>query len=318
MERHPMNNVPLRLQRSMLFVPASRWPMIGKAAASAADAVCLDLEDSVIAADKAEARANAVRALTELDFGPRLRMLRINGLDTPFAYRDLVDVVEAAGDRIDLVMLPKAGSREDVAFVDTLLTQIEMHRGFQRRIGIEAQIETASGFLEVREIAAASGRLETLIFGPGDYAASMHMPSAGIGEFDAHDELYPGHRWHAVMHAIVASARVNGLRCLDGPYSAYQDLQGFERSCRIARAMGFDGKQCIHPGQIATANSIFSPSPEEISAARRIVDAYKQAVASGSGAVSLDGKMIDAASLRMAQVTVARHSLSQRVSEKKP
>jgi citrate lyase subunit beta/citryl-CoA lyase len=313
-----MNPVPIRLERSMLFVPASRWPMIEKAAASAADAVCLDLEDSVVTDDKPAARANAIRAFTGLDFGLRLRMLRINALNTPFAYRDLIELVEAAGDRIDLVMLPKAGSRDDIAFVDTMLTQIEMHRGFSRRIGIEAQIESAAGFLAVREIAGASPRLEALIFGPGDYAASMRMPSSGIGDFDAHDETYPGHRWHAVMHEIVASARAHRLRCLDGPYSAYKDEAGFERSCRIARAMGFDGKQCIHPGQISKTNQIFSPSPEDIAWAQKVVDAYERAIAAGSGAASLDGKMIDAASLRMAQVTVAQHKLSQRTLEKKP
>jgi citrate lyase subunit beta/citryl-CoA lyase len=313
MERQPVNPVPIRLERSMLFVPASRWPMVEKAAASDADAVCLDLEDSVVNEEKAAGRANAIRAFTQLDFGFRLRMLRINGLNTPFAYRDLIDVVEAAGDRLDLVMLPKAGSREDVTFVDTLLTQIEMHRGFTRRIGIEAQIETAEGFLAVREIAGASARLETLVFGPGDYSASMHMPSSAIGEFDAHDDLYPGHRWHAAMHAVVASARAHGLRCLDGPYSGFKDVAGFERSCRIARAMGFDGKQCIHPGQIATVNSIFSPSPEEAAWAQQVIDAYERAIASGSGVFSLKGKMIDAASLRMAQVAVTQHQLSQRM-----
>jgi citrate lyase subunit beta/citryl-CoA lyase len=145
----------------------------------------------------------------------------------------------------------------------------------------------------------------------------MRMPSSGIGDFDEHDKAYPGHRWHAVMHAIVASARAHGLRCLDGPYSAYKDEAGFERSCRIARAMGFDGKQCIHPSQIAKTNLIFSPTPEETAWAQKVVDAYERAIAAGSGAASLNGKMIDAASLRMAQVTVAQHSLSQRTLEKK-
>src|ERR1041385_8874293 len=233
------------MTRSMLFVPASRWPMIQKAAASAADAVCVDLEGSVTVDERAASRGNAIRAFTELDFGARRRTLRINGLDTPFAYRDVIEVVEAAGDRMDLIMLPKAGAAEDVAFVDKLLTQIEMHRGFSRRIGIEAQIETAAGFVWLREIARSSSRLEALMCGPGDYSASMHMPSSSIGEFDAHDELYPGHRWHAVMHSIVATARAHGLRCMDGPYAAFRDADGFERSCRIARSLGFDGKQCI-------------------------------------------------------------------------
>jgi citrate lyase beta subunit len=231
-------------------------------------------------------------------------MLRINGLDTPFAYRDVIEVVEAAGDRVDLIMLPKAGSSEDVAFLDRLLTQIEMHRGYSRPIGIEAQIETAAGFVWLREIARSSARLEALIFGPGDYSASMRMPSSSIGEFDAHDELYPGHRWHAVMHGIVAAARAHGLRCMDGPYAGYQDAAGFERSCRIARSLGFDGKQCIHPSQLATANTVFGPSAEEVAQAEQVVRAYEQAAAAGRGAASLNGKMIDAANLRMARVVL--------------
>ena len=222
--------------------------MIPKAAASAADAVCIDLEDAVAPSEKAASRAHVVQALRTLDFGARTRIVRINGIDTPYAYRDLVDVIEAAGDRVDLVMVPKVGGARDVVFVDMLLSQIEAHRGLPAPIGIEAQIESASGFVYLREIAAASPRLEALILGAGDYAASMKMPSSGIGEMDANDELYPGHRWHAVMHGIVAAARAHGLRCMDGPYSAYQDAAGYERACRIARAMGFDGKQCIHPG----------------------------------------------------------------------
>jgi citrate lyase subunit beta/citryl-CoA lyase len=290
----------------MLFVPAARWPMIEKAATSAADAVCLDLEDSVPDTEKAAARSNAVRAFRELDFGSRLRMLRINGLDGPFAYRDLIDTVEPTGDRIDLIMLPKAGAAKDVAFVDILLGQIERARGFANRIGIEAQIETAAGFVAIREISEASDRLEALIFGPGDYSASMRMPSANIGEADEHDALYPGHRWHAVMHAIVAHARARGLRAMDGPYAAYKDAAGFDKSCRIARAMGFDGKQCIHPGQLGAANTIFSPTEAEIAHAREIVAAYDSAVAEGRGSASWNGRMIDAANIRMARTILER------------
>lgn len=294
--------------RSMLFVPAARWPMIQKAAASAADAVCFDLEDSVPDTEKPAARANAVRALRELDFGRRLRILRINGLETPFAYRDLIEVVEAAGDCLDRVMLPKAGSSADVAFVDILLGQIERARAFERPIGIEAQIESAAGFVAIREISEASPRLEALIFGPGDFAASMQMPSSNIGEADEHDALYPGHRWHAAMHSIVAHARARGLAAIDGPYAAYQDTAGFEKSCRIARAMGFDGKQCIHPGQLAAANAIFSPTAEEVARARAIVEAYNRAAAEGRGSASLTGRMIDAANVRMARAILEKQA----------
>jgi malyl-CoA/(S)-citramalyl-CoA lyase len=302
-----MTSEPMtRLSRSLLFVPASKPAMIQKAAASAADLVCIDLEDAVAPDEKAASRANVVRALQDLNFGRRTRVVRINGLDTRFAYRDLVEVVEAAGDRIDVIMLPKAGSAQDVAFVDTMLSQIEAHAGLQRRIGIEAQIETAHGFLRCGEIASASPRLEGLVFGAGDYAASMRMPSGAIGEFDANDEMYPGHRWHAVMHTIVAAARVNGLRCMDGPYAGYTDHAGLERACRIARAMGFDGKQCIHPLQVPTVNNTFSPTGEEIARAEAIVQAYETAVAKGQGAATHDGRMIDAANVRMAQTILER------------
>jgi citrate lyase beta subunit len=293
----------------MLFVPGAQRAMIEKAARSLADAVCLDLEDAVAVEDKPAARGVVIQALREIDFADKVRIVRMNGLDTPFAYRDLVEVVEAAGDRIDLVMLPKAGAAQDVLFVERLLTQIEQYRGFSRPIGIEAQIETAAGFLEIREIARSSPRLEALIFGPGDYAASMHMPSASIGEPDAHDAAYPGHRWHAVMHTIVAAARAHGLRAMDGPYAAFRDRPGFERSCAIARAMGSDGKQCIHPAQIEAANSAFSLTAEEVAQAVETMKAYQEAAAAGRGTASLNGRMIDAANLRMARVVLERQRL---------
>ena len=299
----------------MLFVPANQPRMIAKAAASSADAVCIDLEDGVPLAEKAASRTEVIRALRELDFGPRLRMFRMNGLDTPFAYRDLIDVVEAAGGHLDLVMLPKAAGAGDVEFVDRLLSQIESGRGWPARplggIGIEAQIESAAGFVNCREIAAASPRLEALIFGAGDFAASMQMPSTGIGDFDADDALYPGHRWHAVMQTIVASARAHGLRAIDSPYAAFRDAPGFERSCRIARALGFDGKQCIHPAQIEAAHAVFTPTAEAAAQAQRVVAAYEAAAAAGHGAVSLDGKMIDAANLRLAASVAAKSRLCQ-------
>jgi len=292
----------------MLFVPAATWPMIPKAAASAADGVCVDLEDSVPAAEKEGARANVIRALSagELDFGERTRMVRVNGIATPFMYRDIVDVFESVGDRVDMVMVPKVGSPADVAFVATLLSQIEARRGITRPIRIAAQIESAAGFLYVREIAQASPRLALLIFGAGDYSASMRMPASGIGTTDANDDLYPGHRYHAVMHAIVAAARANGLACHDGPYSDFKDAKGFERACHIARAMGFDGKQCIHPSQLTLVNTVFSPTSDEVTHAQKVVAAFTEAAANGRGAVSLDGAMIDEASVRMARVVLDR------------
>ena len=290
----------------MLFVPGSKPAMMAKAAASEADMVCLDLEDSVVPAEKAASRGHVIRALRDIDFGRRTRIVRINALDSPFAYRDLVDVVEDAGERIDLIMLPKAAAPRDIHFVDTLLTQIEASRNLARRIGLEAQIESATGFLNVREIAASSSRLEALIFGPGDFAASMRMPSTNIGELDQYDAVYPGHRWHAVMQTIVAAARAHGLRCMDGPYAAYQDAAGLDRMSLIARSMGFDGKQCIHPSQLATVNAVFSPTDEEVRKAEALVSAYEAAVAGGQGAATHEGRMIDAVSLRLAQATLSR------------
>ena len=305
------NEVPVRLERSMLFVPAANWRMIEKAATLPADAVCLDLEDSVTPEQKPEARANVVRAFSRLDFGNRVRMFRINALDTGFAYRDIIDVVEPGGESIDVLMLPKANGPQDVAFVDTLLSGIALHRGHRRRIGIEAQIETASGFLWAREITQASPRLEGLIFGPGDYAASMQMPSASIGTLDQADAAYPGHRWHAVMHTIVAAARAAGLRCMDGPFADYKDGKNFEHSCRIARVMGFDGKQCIHPAQLETVNAMFTPSAEEAAEAQRVVEAYERAAAEQRGAIGVEGRMIDAANVRMARVIAEKYRRSQ-------
>lgn len=288
----------------MLFVPAMNPEMVAKAAASGADAVCIDLEDSVAPSDKLAARQATIKALEETDFGDRLRMVRVNGLDTPFAYRDFVEVVERAGEQIDRIMLPKVGCATDVGFAERILMQIEMNCGLSRRIGLEVQIETAAGFLNVREIASASTRIEAIVFGPGDYAASMRMPSASIGEPDDNDRIYGAHRWHAVMHAVVAASRANGLMCMDGPYAGFKDHAGFERSCRVARAMGFDGKQCIHPGQLATANSMFSPTPHEIAHAERVVAACQD-----HGAGVLDGRMVDAANLRMATWVVEQAKL---------
>jgi citrate lyase beta subunit len=208
---------------------------------------------------------------------------------------------------VDVVMVPKVGAPRDVQFVDTLLTQIEGARHVPTPLGIEAQIETAAGFLYAREIAAASPRLEGLIFGPGDFAASMQMPSTAIGEPDVNDAEYPGHRWHAVMQTIVAAARANGLRCMDGPFAGYRDPAGLIRACRIARALGFDGKQCIHPAQLAAVNAAFSPTSAEVAAAAGLVAAVEQAAAAGQGAATHEGRMVDAVSLRLARGVLERH-----------
>ena len=303
--------IPARLERSTLIVPASNPAMIAKAAAAQADAVCIDCEDAVAPDSKADARGHAVHALTTLDFGGKLRLVRINGLDTPFAYRDLVDIVEGAGAHLDRIVVPKVGGRDEVRFVSTLLAQIETACGLKSPIGIEALIETAAGVLNIHEIVAADPRLQALIYGSGDYAASMGMPMETIGGFDAYDALYPGHRWHHVMHTLVVAARAHGLRAIDGPFADFRDPPQLERTARIARAMGFDGKWCIHPNQPAVVDAVFSPTPDETAFAREVTEAYEAAVAQGRGAISVRGKMIDAANLRMCRDVLARAAATE-------
>lgn len=299
-----------RLERSVLLAPASNWGMIQKTAASRADAVCIDLEDAVAPDEKEASRANVIRAYRELDFGDKLKMYRMNGLDTHFAYRDIIEIVETAGDRIDLIVVPKVNRPEDIYVVETLLGQIESYRKYSRPIGIEALIETALGCVNIREIAACSERLEGFVYGPGDYAASVRMPMESIGELDENDQLYPGHRWHHVMHSIVSAARAYNKRAIDGPFAGIQNAEGLLHSCKIGRAMGFDGKWCIHPGQIETVNQTFVPSDKDIAWARTVLDEYEAALREGRGAISVKGKMIDVASLRMCRTIVERARLA--------
>ncbi len=299
-----------RLERSVLLVPASNWGMIQKTAAARADAVCIDLEDAVAPDEKEASRANVARAYRNLDFGNKLRMFRMNGLDTHFAYRDLVEIVEAAGDYIDLVVVPKVNRPEDIYVVETLLGQIESYKSYSRPIGIEALIETALGCLNIREIAACSERLEGFVYGPGDYAASVRMPMESIGEFDENDRVYPGHRWHHIMHSIVSAAKAYNKRAVDGPFAGIKNPEGLMQACKIGRAMGFDGKWCIHPSQIETVNQTFVPSEKEIDWARTVLDEYEAALREGRGAISVKGKMIDVASLRMCRAIVERAKLA--------
>jgi citrate lyase beta subunit len=296
-----------RSPRSYLIAPGSNPAMLAKAASSVADAVCLDLEDAVAPGEKAGARANVAEALRTLDFGARLRLIRVNALDTAYTYRDLIEVVEAAGAQLDLIIVPKVERAADVLFVDTLLTQIERRQGLPPgRIGIEAQIETARGCLNADTIAAATPRLAALIFGMGDYAASLGMPLDAIGAPDQNDRSYPGHRWHYVMSRIVTAARAYGLRALDGPFAPFRDLDGLREATEVSRVLGFDGKWCIHPGQLATVNAAFTPPAAQVAWARTVLDEYARATAQGQGAITVEGRMIDAASLRMAEAIIAR------------
>lgn len=295
-----------RWERSILAVPASETRKVEKAAASAADAVFLDLEDAVPPELKDRARQQAVRALRELDWKGKTRMVRINGLDTPWAYRDLVEVCEEAGAYLDCVIVPKVSRPEELAFVDILLSQIESRTQLGHRIGVHVLVETAAGLARVEQLATASPRLQALSFGPGDFAASAGMPAAAIGTEDAWDAAYPGHRWHYAMARVVVAARAADLRAFDGPAAEFRDLQAFRRLCRVARSLGFDGKWCIHPAQVPVVHEVFAPTEEEVQWAKRVVAAYEEAQATGRGAITVDGKMVDAASLRMAQATLAR------------
>ncbi len=295
----------MRIARSILSVPASSPRMIEKALATSADMVFLDLEDAVAPAEKATARSHVIAAMRDLDWRGRPRAFRVNGLDTPYCYRDVIEIVETLEGRVDLIIVPKVSRPEDVAVVATLLWQIELATGSRQRVGIEAQIESAVGLVSCEGIAAASDRLEALIFGPGDFAATVGMPASAIGTPDDWDARYPGHRWHYAMSRIVVAARAAGLRAVDGPYADVRDLEGLRRSCEQARALGFDGKWCIHPAQIPVVNEVFTPDEAELAWARRVLAAYEEATAAGRGAIMLDGKMIDAANVRMARRTLA-------------
>jgi citrate lyase subunit beta / citryl-CoA lyase len=292
----------LRVSRSVLAVPASREKMVEKALSSAADLLFLDLEDAVAPDSKSDARRNVIRAVQELDWQGRPTFFRINSLDTPYFYRDVIEVVEEAGEGLDLILVPKVERPEDLQTLDTLLTSVELNGDLEPgRIKLEAQIETAQGLVNIDGIAHATNRLEALHFGPGDYAASVRMPQTSIGTMDEWDEAYPGHRFHYAMHRIVIAARAANLRATDGPVANYKDEEGLQKSCIIARSLGFDGKWCIHPDQIETVNEAFTPTEKEIEWARKVVGAYEEANAAGSGSISVDGQMVDAASIKMAR-----------------
>ncbi|MFQ5785568.1 MAG: HpcH/HpaI aldolase/citrate lyase family protein [Alphaproteobacteria bacterium] len=307
-----------RLHRSELAVPGSQPKLFEKAAASAADVVFLDLEDAVAPDDKVAARKNIIRALNEVDWGKKTMTVRINGLDTHYMYRDVVDVMEQAGERVDMIMIPKVGTAADVYAVDMLVTQIEDARGYGKRVGFSHIIETALGMANVDAIAAASRRNEALHFGVADYAASTKARTTNIGgvnpdyavltDSDGKGEraVHWGDQWHYAIARMVVAARANGLRPIDGPFGDFKDPDGYRAAARRAAALGCEGKWAIHPSQIALANEEFSPSEDEVNRARRIIEAMAQAAKEGKGAVSLDGRLIDIASIRQAEVLVRK------------
>ncbi|MGB0410951.1 MAG: HpcH/HpaI aldolase/citrate lyase family protein [Pikeienuella sp.] len=304
---------PARPNRCQLFGPGSRPQIFEKMAASAADVVNLDLEDSVAPADKAQARKNVIDAVNNLDWGTKTLSVRINGLDTEFWHHDVVEVIEQTGDRLDLIMIPKVGNAKDIYAVDALVSACEMAAGKTKKIGFEVIIETAAGAQNVDEIAAASPRMQAMSFGVADYAASMGMAVTGIG--GTQDEYYMlandearsvsmGDPWHYPITRMVAACRQHGILPVDGPFGDFSDDAGYRAQAYRSATLGCVGKWAIHPKQVALANEIFTPPAAKVEQARRILAAMAEAEASGQGAAVLDGKLIDLASSRQAQVIV--------------
>jgi citrate lyase subunit beta/citryl-CoA lyase len=299
---------PLRARRSCLAVPGSSPKMLAKAQGLPADQVFLDLEDSVAPLAKEEARANVVSALNDGDWGARTRVVRVNDLTTRWTYRDVVTVVEGAGANLDCVMLPKVQSAQQVVWLDLLLRQIEETMGLEvGRIGIEAQIENARGLVEVDAIAAASPRLETLVFGPADFMASLNMRTLVVGEQPPGYDV--GDAYHYILMRILMAARSHDLQAIDGPYLQIKDVDGFRRVAGRSAALGFDGKWVLHPGQVEAANEVYSPTQEDYDHAELILDAYEHYTSEAGGrrgAVMLGDEMIDEASRKMALVVAAK------------
>jgi malyl-CoA/(S)-citramalyl-CoA lyase len=306
-----------RPHRSELAVPGSSTALFEKAAKSAADIVFLDVEDAVAPDDKAQARKNIVQSLNEIDWGAKTMMVRINGLDTHYMYRDVVDIVEACP-RLDMVLIPKVGVAADVYAVDMLVTQIEAAMRRSKRIGFEVLIETALGMANVEAIAQSSKRLEAMSFGVADYAASTRARTTVIGgvnrdsgvltdrDAEGKREYFWSDPWHAAQTRMLVACRAYGLRPIDGPFGDFGDPEGFRAAANRAAVLGYEGKWAIHPSQIALCNEVFTPAAAEVAKARRIMEAMAQAAKEGRGAVSLDGRLIDYASIRMAEALLKK------------
>ena len=309
---------PVRVYRSKLFVPGSRTNFFEKAAAGAADVVCLDLEDAVAPSDKEQARENIVQALNDIDWKGKTVTVRVNALDTPFCYRDVLALVERGGEKLDAIMIPKVGVASDIYAIDWLITQASMNVGRRKKIGMEVIIETVLGLKNIDEIAGASKRMESLHFGAADYAASSGMRTTNIGGGNADyvmltDKDEKGGRdkhwndlWHFPIFRMVQAARAHGLVPIDGPFGDYQDPEGFRTQANRTAILGCEGKWAIHPSQVELANEIFTPPPKEVARAEAILASMKDAHSSGSGAAALNGVLIDAASIRQAQVIVSQ------------
>jgi len=289
-----------RLQRSELAVPGSSPEMFEKALNSKADYIFLDLEDAVSPMDKITARQNVIKGLKELNWREKGKTIsvRINSPDTHYMYKDIIDIVEEVGDKLDTILLPKAGTASDVYMIDCLLTQIETNKKLKNKIGIECLIETALGMSNIKEIAKSSERLEALHFGVADYAASLRARTVVIGGLNPD---YPGDQWHHGLSQLVMTCRAYGLRAIVGPFGDFNDPDAYVEAAKRGAAIGIEGKWAIHPSQIKLANKVFSPPPSEVTKAKRILEELDKAAKAGKGAAQLDGRMIDAASARMAE-----------------
>lgn len=306
---------PARPNRCQLFGPGSNTKLFAKMAASAADVINLDLEDSVAPSDKDLARANVIEALNTVEWGNKYMSVRINGLDTPYWYRDVVDLLEQAGDRLDQIMIPKVGCAADVYAVDALVTAIERAKGRSKPISFEVIIESAAGIAHVEEIAASSPRLQAMSLGAADFAASMGMQTTGIGGTqENYYMLREGDKhwsdpWHWAQAAIVAACRTHGVLPVDGPFGDFSDDEGYIAQAKRSATLGMVGKWAIHPKQIALANEVFTPSDEAVAEAREILAAMEQAKANGEGATVYKGRLVDIASIKQAEVIVAQSEL---------
>ncbi|WP_027244718.1 L-malyl-CoA/beta-methylmalyl-CoA lyase [Leisingera daeponensis] len=306
---------PARPNRCQLFGPGSKVKLFEKMAASAADVINLDLEDSVAPSDKDQARANVIEAINNVDWGNKYLSVRINGLDTPYWYRDVVDILEQAGDRLDQIMIPKVGCAEDVYAVDALVTAIERAKGRTKPVSFEVIIESAAGIAHVEEIAKSSPRLQAMSLGAADFAASMGMQTTGIGGTQENyymireGQKHWSDPWHWAQAAIVAACRTHGILPVDGPFGDFSDEEGYIAQAKRSATLGMVGKWAIHPSQIALANQVFTPSEEAVAEAREILAAMEEAKASGAGATVYKGRLVDIASIKQAEVIVAQAEL---------
>ena len=302
-----MSERPKRARRCQLSVPGSSEKMMTKAAGLAVDHIFLDLEDAVAPAEKPSARGKIVEALNNLDFGNSVRCVRINDIETPWAYKDIIEVVTGAGENLDTIMIPKVKHAHEVKWVDILIHQIEQDIGLKQRIGIELLIEEVEGIQNVDEIATATPRLEAMVFGMGDYSASQGVDVKEA--MSSGDSVYPGDIWHYQRQRVVIACRAAGIDAVAGPFGNFRDPESYEREATRAMVLGCVGKWAIHPAQVEIAQRVFSPTQEEVDRARKIVQAYDAAVARGEGAAQVDDAMIDAASVRLVQNTLDKANL---------